>query len=67
MMTTMCAKQFVPNTERLKYQAVIGGCFLLFLTLLLIFWPGERTANIFKLVMIPGILSIFDCLIKVTY
>jgi len=65
-MTTMCAKCFVLNIERLKYQAVIGGFFFLFLTLFLIFWLGEKTANIFELVMIPGILSILDCLIKVT-
>jgi len=66
-MTTMCAKHFVPHIERMKYQAVIGGRFLLFLTLLLICWLGERTANIFELVMIPRILSILYCLIEVTY
>jgi hypothetical protein len=53
----MYAKHSVLSTERLKYRFVIGG----------LFWLGARKTNIFELVMIPGILSILDCLINVTY
>lgn len=65
-MMTMYAKHFVLNTERLKYRVVIGGIFIVSY-FIFNFWLGARTTNIFELVMIPGILSILDCLINVTY
>jgi hypothetical protein len=62
----MYAKHFGLNTERLNTE-LWSAVFLVFLPSFTIFWLGARKTNIFELVVIPGILSILDCLINVTY